>query len=282
MRDDRFRVRRAACQVLCVPDRREVELAYRADDERVAECALYVMANVGSKQIGGTLVHKRVIDRCEELAAQWYVVQTYRVALSEPDTPTLYFLRALLHEQATHLIDRIFWLLGAVYGEQDTASLRRSLRSTDLRQRANALESLEAIGSHRLAALITPMFASAELSTLAQISQEQLRLSTPPVWEVFQTIWPAVRDRPVETPLETSELLTAASMIAAVEAVPVATPSTSSLERVRQALQAEQANETPLIGEAAGVALRKLDSAVDKARKMLTVIESGVPQACAI
>ncbi len=276
MHDDRFRVRRAACHALCFPNRREVELAYRADDERVAECALYVMANVGSAQIGGTLVHRRVIDRCEELALQWYVVQTYRVALSEPDTPTLYFLRALLQEQATHLIDRIFWLLGAEYGEQDTAALRRSLRSTDLRQRANALESLEAIGSRRLAELITPVFASAELTTVAQIAQERLALNTPPVWEVFQALWPALSDRAQTTPLEHSELLTAACLVAAVEAIPAITHSSAASERVRRALCAEQTNATLLICEAAGVALRKLDSTPEKERKMLTVIEKVV------
>ena len=173
MRDDHFRVRRAACQALGAPNRRDVEQVYRGGDERVAECALYVMANVGSKQIGGTLVQRRVIDRCEELAAQWYTVQTYRAAVSEPDTPAMRFLSSLLREQDTHLIDRIFWLLGAIYGEQDTASMRRSLRSTDPRTRANALESLEAIGSHRLAELITPMFNALEPATLAQIAQEQ-------------------------------------------------------------------------------------------------------------
>ncbi|CAG0931853.1 Cyclic AMP receptor protein [Thermoflexales bacterium] len=276
MRDDRFQVRRAACQALRVPDRREVELAYRGGDERVAECALYVMANVGSKQIGGTLVHKRVIDRCEELAAQWYRVQTYRVALSEPDTAALGFLRALLHEQATHLIDRVFWLVGAVYGEQDTAALRRLLRSTDLRKRANALESLEAVGSRRLAALITPVFAAPELSTIAQIAQEQLGLSTPPVWDVFQAVWPALCARPVEPPLETSELLTAASLIAAVEAIPAAPHSSSVIEQVRQTLRAAQTHGTPLIREAAELALQKLDSVVEKERKMLTVIEKVV------
>jgi hypothetical protein len=276
LHDDRFRVRRAACQALSFPNRREVELAYRAEDARVAECALYVMAKVGSKKAGGTLVQKRVIDRCEELAGQWYAVQTYRAALNEPDTPPLRFLRSLLQEQATHLLDRIFWLLSAIYGEADTASMRRSLRSADLRQRANALESLEAIGSHQLAALITPMFNAAESATLAQIAQEQLRLDVPAVWDVFQIIWPALRDRPLETPLESSDLLTAAGMIAAVEAVPAATQSSAARERLQQALRAEQSNATPLICETAGLAWRRLNTAAEKERKMLTMIEKVV------
>jgi hypothetical protein len=141
------------------------------------------MANVGSEQIGGTLVQKRVLDRCEELAGQWYTVQTYRAALSEPDTPAMRFLNSLLREQGTRLIDRIFWLLGAIYGEHDTASIRRSLRSTEPRTRANALESLEAVGSRRLAELITPMFNALESSTLAQIAQEQRRVC--PWWMLF-------------------------------------------------------------------------------------------------
>jgi HEAT repeat protein len=276
MHDDRFRVRRAACQALVAPDRREVEQAYRSDDERVAECALHVMASVGSKQIGGTLVHKRVIDRCEELAGQWYTVQTYRAALREPDTPALRFLSSLLQEQGTHLIDRIFWLLSAIYGEQDTASMRRSLRSTDLRTRANALESLEAIGSRRLAELVTPMFASAELSTLRQIAQERLGLGVPAVWDAFQIIWPALRDGAVETPLESSDLLTAASMIAAVDAIPAAIQSSSVVEHLKQALREELSSETPLIQETAGLALWKLDSGAEKERTMLTVIEKVV------
>jgi hypothetical protein len=276
MHDDRFRVRRAACQALCVPDRRELEQAYRTGSERVAECALYVMANVGSKRIGGTLVHKRVTDRCEDLAAQWYVVQTYRAALSEPDTLALRFLTALLNEQATHLIDRIFWLLGAVYGEQDTASMRRLLRSTDLRKRANALESLEAVGSRRLAELVTPMFASAEISTIAQIAQERLGLSVPVMWDAFQMIWPALRDRSVDAPLETSDLLTAAGMWAVVEAIPAATHSSSALQQVIAALRAELNGTVPLLRETAEAALAALGEAAEKERKMLTVIEKIV------
>jgi hypothetical protein len=182
----------------------------------------------------------------------------------------------LLREQDTHLIDRIFWLLGAIYGEQDTASMRRSLRSTVPRTRANALESLEAIGSRRLAALITPMFNALDPSPLAQIAQEQLGLSVPAVWDAFQIVWPALRDRVVETPLEPSDLLTAAGMIAALDAVPVATRSSSAIERMRQALQEESSSTTPLIRETAELALRKLDSAAEKERMMLTMIEKVV------
>jgi HEAT repeat protein len=187
------------------------------------------------------------------------------------DTPARHFLSTLLDEQATHLIVRIFWLLGAVYGEQDIASLRRLLRSPDLRKRANALESLEAIGSYRLAALITPVFAAAELSTLAQIAQEQLELITPPVWEVFQWLWPVLPDRPLTTPLEHSELLTAACLVAIVEALPAV-----AIGQVKQALRVEQRSESPLVREAAELALRQLAAGVAKERKMLTVIEKVV------
>ena len=275
MRDDHFRVRRAACQVLGKPNRREVEQVYRSGDERVAECALYVMANVGSKQIGGTLVLKRVIDRCEELVGQWYIMQTYRAAVCEPDTPAVRFLNTLLCEQGTHLIDRIFWLLSAIYGEQDTASMRRSLRSTDPRTRADALESLEAIGSRRLAELITPMFNALEPATLAQIAQEQLKLSMPAAWDALQIIWPALCDQAVETPLESSDLLTAAGMLAALDVVPEAR-SSAALDRVKQALHAELSNTTPLIHETAELALRKLDTPAKKERTMLTMIEKVV------
>jgi hypothetical protein len=276
MRDDQFRVRRAACRALGAPHRRAVEQAYRSGDERVAECALYVIANVGSKQIGGTLVQKRVIDRCEELAGHWYVVQTYRAALSEPDTPALRFLNSLLREQDGQLLERIFWLLSAIYGEPDTAAMRRSLRSTDPRTRANALESLEAIGSRRLAALITPMFTAREAATLTQIAHEQLGRSRPTVWDTFQFIWPALRDRAVETPLESSDLLTAAGMIAAVEAVPAATRSSAALARLKQELRQAQASATPLIQETAELALQKLDPPAAKERTMLTMIEKIV------
>lgn len=276
MRDDRFRVRRAACQGLRAPVRREVEQVYRAGDERVAECALYVMANVGSKQIGGTLVHKRVTDRCEELAERWYQVQTYRAVLTQPETPAMRFLDALVLEQANQLVNRIFWLLGAVYGEGDTATVRRSLRSSDPRTRANALESLEALGTTRLAELITPMFVSTELSASLQIAEDRLGLKVPPVWDMLQLLWPALQDRAREGPLEHSDLLTAASMAAAKEAIPAATHSSSAIERVRQALREELQSEMPLIHETAELALRKLDSTVDKEHKMLTVIEKVI------
>lgn len=276
MRDDQFRVRRAACQALCAPNRREVEQAYRGSDERLAECALYVMANVGSERIGGTLVRRRVIDRCEELAGQWYTVQTYRAAVNEPDTPAVRFLVTLLNEQASLLIDRIFWLLSAIYGEQDTASMRRSLRSTDPRTRANALESLEAVGSHRLAELITPMFNALETVTLAQLAQEQLRLSVPSTWDTFQILWPALRDRAVETPLESAELLTAASMLAALEAVPAATRSSAARDRLTQALRHEACSETLSIRETAELALHRLEFPAAKEHAMLTMIEKLV------
>ncbi|HTP09037.1 MAG TPA: cyclic nucleotide-binding domain-containing protein [Anaerolineae bacterium] len=276
MRDDRFRVRRAACRALSRPNRREVEQAYRSSDERVAECALYVMANVGSERIGGTLVQRRVLDRCEELARQWYLVQTYRAALSDPATPAVRFLSSLLHEQDTRLIDRIFWLLGAIYGEQDTLSMRRSLRSPDPRARANALESLEAIGSRRLSDLITPMFNALEPATLAQIAQEQLGLSVPATWDAFQIIWPALRDRAVETPLESSDLLTAAGMFAAIDVIPVTTHSSAAIDWLTQAVREETNSDTALTRETAELALRKLDAQAEKERTMLTMIEKVV------
>jgi CRP/FNR family cyclic AMP-dependent transcriptional regulator len=276
MHDDRFRVRRAACQALRAPIRREVEQVYRAGDERKAECALYVMANVGSKQIGGTLVHRRVIDRCEELAGRWYAVQTYRAALTQPDTPALRLLDALVLEQATLLVNRIFWLLGAVYGEQDTETVRRSLRSADPRARANALESLEALGTPGLAALITPMFASTELSTFLQIAQGRLSFKIPTVWDAFQSFWPTLQDRAYEAPLEHSELLTAVSMLAAIDAIPTATHSSAAIERMRQALHAEQRSETPFRRETAELALRKLAATTGKEHTMLTLIEKMV------
>jgi hypothetical protein len=138
------------------------------------------------------------------------------------------------------------------------------------------LESLEAIGSRRLAALITPMFNALEPATLAQIAHEQLGRSRPTVWDTFQFIWPALRDRAVETPLESSDLLTAAGMIAAVEAVPAATPSSAALARLKQELRQAQASTTPLIQETAELALQKLDPPAAKERTMLTMIEKIV------
>jgi HEAT repeat protein len=274
MRDRLFPVRRAACLALTEPPRLDMEQAYHGADAYQAEGALYVMAKTGSQQIGGTLVQKRLIDHCEELAGQWYSVATYRAALIVPDTSALWFLNGLLQEQAAQLLDRIFWLLGAIYGEEDTATMRRSLLSPDPRKRANALESLEATGSHRLAELIVPLFTAPSLDDLIQIAQDKCGWQVPSVWDALQALWPALRDRAVETPLESSEMLTAAGMLAALDAVPIATQSSAALERIKLAVETELHSEQSLPRETAGLALRRLTG--DKERAMLTVIEKVV------
>jgi CRP-like cAMP-binding protein len=104
-------------------------------------------------------------------------------------------LKDSLHEESNQLLDRVFWLLGALGGEQEAQDIRRSLQSAAASTRANAAETLEAITTPRLARLITPLFDGSGLPELMQITQEVLAIAVPRPEEVFYQLWPALHDQ---------------------------------------------------------------------------------------
>jgi hypothetical protein len=284
MQDSNAHVRRAACAALSYCPRRELERAYRSTDERVAEGALYVLGRLGSRQVGGTLVQRRLNDWCETLAERWYGLQVYRAALLGQSAPGLLLLSVLLKEQADYLVEQIFWLLGALYGEADTSAVRRSLRSADARNRANAIESLEAMSTPRLAEMITAMHTENDVAAWSRLAQT--RWNAPPVtlWQVLQIVCPRLPGATHSTPsvIDDSDLLTATGLYAAMEAVLVgAAPGAAKAEGVRTALQQVTDDTTLLLRETAQRALQLLEAglaapAADKEQLMLTLIEKTI------
>ncbi len=267
MHDHRFRVRRAACEALLVFPHREMEHAYRSSDDQQRDAALYVLAHVGQRQVSGLLVRKRLTDRCEELARRWYSVQVYYEVLSAPSTPGTVLLGYLLREQARWLEANIFWLLSALHGDTATATVRRSLRSFDPRARANALESLEAISTPRLAELVTPIYTEADPVVWTKLARERLNVRVPSLWEAYYAVWPQLRPAhadlaatPEATPFDPQELLTAASMYVVTETLlSQGERVTMTRDQVQIALR-ETAQQTPLLRETATLALTKLEA----------------------
>ena len=185
----------------------------------------------------------------------------------------------MLQEQADYLVDRIFWLLSALYGEAATGAVRRSLRSPDPRNRANAIESLEASSTPRLAEMITAMYAEPDAVAWSRIAHARWNVPALTLWQVLQIGWTQLQDEAYIPPvlIDSSNLLTAASMIAATQVVLGKTDAggAAGADRVLAALQAALIDPTPLLRETAHYALQQLDSS-GKEQLMLTLIEKTV------
>jgi len=274
-RDASFEVRRQACAAMRVVPRRDLEQALHGDEPYTVECAAYVLARAHHVR-----AKRRAVEHCEALAREVYALQADCLPLREQDTPGASVMQATLQERASHLVDRIFWLVSALSDESTSEAIQRSLRGEDAVARANAAETLEAITAPRLAQLIGPLLEGADVSTLAQIAQEKLGLPIPTVWQVCE---PFRRVSAFES-VENNEWIAAISLYTLMEALKskessdAADDEVASRDQIVEMLHVTAETASPLLRETARLALARLDARARRAQaeETMTVLEQVI------
>ena len=274
-RDASFEVRRQACAAMRVVPRRDLEQALNGDEPHTVECAAYVLARAQHVR-----AKRRAVEHCEALAREVYALQADCLLLREQDTPGARVMQATLQERASHLVDRIFWLVSALSEESTSEAIQRSLRGEDAVARANAAETLEVITTPRLAQLIGPLLEGADVSTLAHIAQEKLGRPIPTVWQVCE---PFRRVSAFES-VENNEWIAAISLYTLMEALKskessdAADDEVTSRDQVVEMLRVTAETASPLLRETARLALARLDARARRARaeETMTVLEEVI------
>lgn len=282
LKDASFSVRRQVCSLIRTGHRVELERLIESADPNEAECAAFLLTR--SQNIRAS---RRVIEWMEELVDDAYALHAQRHALGEFETTGARLLKATLGEQATQLLDRVFWLMSAFSTESEIKTIRWGLQSTIGSTRANAVETVEAMTSPRLAGLIAPLFDGTPLPKLVEIGKQSLNIASPNHWQLFCQVWPQLSQDsqraidPHLAALSTDGWLASAAMYTLVELDAKqldGTPETS-VDQVRQALQITLDKGTDLERETARRILPMLSALPASAtgeKTMLTAIEKVI------
>jgi HEAT repeat protein len=107
-----------------------------------------------------------------------YQNEVYLASLSTlGEKAGLNILRTTIMERNRELADEIFYLLGATHGVEDLSIIRTALASDQARNRANAIEALEALLPADLIALLPPLLnPNQDADSRAKLGQDLLSL----------------------------------------------------------------------------------------------------------
>ncbi|HET9223563.1 MAG TPA: HEAT repeat domain-containing protein, partial [Roseiflexaceae bacterium] len=203
--DHSFEVRQLVCEVL--PRSAFADLANRleSDDTYLVESAAYILARTESRStsVAGLRARRRALEQIEALVGGAYEIHLQRQALREYVSPGARLLLRILRERADLLLDRVFWLVGALDDPTESRDIRRALRNDSAATRANAAEALESLTSPHLAGLIVPLVApaatpssneaeSGSLAALTRIGTQVLGLLPIKLGQIFQQTWSQV------------------------------------------------------------------------------------------
>jgi CRP-like cAMP-binding protein len=282
--DTSFAVRQQACTLIGPTARKELESALDGDNYLLAESATAVLAAESPR------ARKHVPTLVEQLVHDTYTLSMHRLNLRAIKTPSVQLLVARLHEQTDLLLERIFWLLGALnQHQQDTSTILRVLRSGDAPERTNALEALESLTSPHLARIIAPLLNGTPLPELSRIAHDTLGLHRPTVWELLQHSWQGANLPPTRHLTSNLECLYNDSWMAALALYALQEtglsvlvgrePAAPAHEATRRAIHTCAEHPIPLVRETALLVLAQQHQAghhLTKEAQMLTTIEKLV------
>jgi CRP-like cAMP-binding protein/HEAT repeat protein len=203
--DHSFEVRQRACEALPRGAFAGLESRLDSDNTYLAECAAFVLARAESRSasVGGLRARRRALERIEALVGGAYQIHMQRQELRAYVSPGARLLLRILRERADLLLDRVFWLVGALGDATESRDIRRALRSDSAVTRANAAEALESLTSPQIAGLIVPLVSRAalpsaseaeggSLAALARIGTQMLGLLPIKLGQIFQQTWSQV------------------------------------------------------------------------------------------
>jgi HEAT repeat protein len=203
--DHSFEVRQLASEVLPHSAFADLEGRLESDNMYLAECAAFVLARAEARStsVAGLRARRRALEQIEALVGGAYQIHMQRETLRAYVTPGARLLLRILRERVDLLVDRVFWLVGALGDATESRDIRRALRSDSATTRANAAEALESLTSPQLAGLIVPLASPADLpgasetergslATLARIGIQVLGLLPLKLGQMFQQTWSQV------------------------------------------------------------------------------------------
>ncbi len=282
--DRSFKVRRQACAVMPVLLQSEIKQALDSDDPRLSESAAFILVRAWRRSVREYARH-RIGEHIEALVAGAYRFCLQCSVLQAVDTAGARLLTTALREEAHKLIEQALWLVSALSDDADArrpheaSAIRQSLRSNNPLTQINAIETLEAATSPRIARLVAPLYDGAALSELAQIGQDLLELPLPSQRQVFQLAdGTAIHDE------DQNALLAAIAMYTLLEMNEAGVlfdhdDEQLSAEQISLTAQTMLNASDPVARETARLVLARLD-ATDKARveerSMLTAIEKMI------
>jgi HEAT repeat protein len=171
-----------------------------------------------------------------------------REAGPQAATPRTCLLQQALNEQARQRLAELFELLALAQPASTTNVIRESLASSVGRVRAGALEALETLAGREHAQLIAPLF-NAEPATYLYTNGKTLGLSTPNTQQVLASVC----EQAAEPLLRMIGVYSLGELLASVEQQPAL-----DLDRLAALLAVAAVDTTPMVREAAAVALRDL------------------------
>ncbi|MCI0708911.1 MAG: cyclic nucleotide-binding domain-containing protein [Chloroflexi bacterium] len=283
--DRSFTVRRLASKIISDRVGEELEASLDLENQYMAESAAFILSSSNH-----TRARRRALELMDKLVGDTYALIAQRMPLEAIDTPAVSLLRNTLEEQESQLMDRFFWLLGALSSEVDARNVRLALQESEKIKRANAIEALESLTSPGIAQRVSPLYsAGTDLSTQVEEWKTSLNLAVITKWQVFFQFWPRLRDAS-RTTLRSRSLflpdddgwLQATAMMAIVEMEKqgLLDEPNSPVDKstVRLALEASTKDEMPVVYETAEIALKRLLSQTENPREgtMLTLIEKVI------
>ena len=286
--DRSFVVRRQASAILSMQVNEELEVSLELENQFLAESAAFILSSTNH-----TRARRRAIELMDKLVGDTYALMTQRVPLMTFDTPGMQLLCNTLHEQEIELMDRFFWLLGALSTEAEAQNVRNALRDKDKIKQSNAIEALESLTTAGVAKRVAPLYTGTDLTSQIKGWQAELQLAVVTKWQAFFQLWPHLR-MASESTLPSHELylpdddgwLRASAIFALVEIdeddlkdphgnLPI------SKDMVKLAVKTSFNDEKPLVRESARIAWQRLKSAeevleINMEGQMLSTIEKVI------
>lgn len=266
--DRSFSVRRRASTAIAAAIPPELEKVCASHYYR-SECAAFILAS--ANQPGA---RQRALGLIQSLVCDAYTLHLRRFSLADLAESGARLLHTCFQEEVDAVLERVFWLLGALSQDTQLQAIHRALASDDPLARANAIEALEAVTSPQLGRLITPLSDRALSTDLRQTAREVLKLPMPTAQQVFARVWGQFDGQSEGTPspnlalFDKDDLLAAVSIYAQVGEIIPQLDSTT----LRTALQATLEDERPLVRETAEWALARLDARPETGEAMLSSI----------
>ncbi len=186
--DRSFVVRRQASAILSQQVNEELEASLELENQFLAESAAYILSSTNH-----TRARRRAIELMDKLVGDTYALMAQRLPLITIKTPGVQLLCNTLQEQEVELMDRFFWLLGALSTEVESTNVRNALRDKDKIKQANAIEALESLTSAGVANRVAPLYTGADLTSQIEGWRTDLQLAPITKWQAFFQLWPNLR-----------------------------------------------------------------------------------------
>jgi CRP-like cAMP-binding protein/HEAT repeat protein len=189
LEDPSFTVRRQVVRSMLPVPRKEIASVMQAGSHHAAESAAYILAREGD-----TAAQRRIIDLMQGIVPDIYRFHARSVALEEYKSAGARLLRSVLKDEADLLLERIFWLLGALTDISEARSIQNALKSELSINRANAAETLEAFTTPQLAHMILPLFQYTDPHEMLEAASKLVSIQPETGQMILREAWPFVED----------------------------------------------------------------------------------------